>query len=255
MKAKLWGKWGIGILALGIVAAGVFYVREGVSRALAGVLQPVVGYADELGQRIAVIGTIVLQSPRRAEEVRALRIENAMLNARITELEDIGRENRELKNMLGRETQTVQFIFARIAAVSPYLLDGYVVLDAGIEEGVEVGMPVLAGESVLIGAIVQVTSHSSSVRLLSHAGEKVEVYIPTAEVSSVAQGKGAGALEIQVPASIAVRQGDPVLAVGPQDFLIGYVEKVEKSDAGPFQVLRTSHPVSITDLRRVYIVK
>jgi len=255
MKVKLWGKWGIGILVLGVLGSGALYVREGMSRALLGALRPVAGYADEMGRRIIDIGVIVLQSPRRAEETRALRVENVLLNARITELEDIERENRELKDMLGRENEIMQFIFARIAAVSPSFLDGYVVLDVGVRDGVEAGMPVLAGESVLIGIVVEVTPRSSSVRLLSHAGEKVEVYIPEAEVSSVAQGKGAGALEIQVPASIVVRQGDPVLAVGPPDFLIGYIEKVEKSDAGPFQILRMSHPVSITDLRRVYIVK
>ena len=58
-----------------------------------------------------------------------------------------------------------------------------------------------------------------------------------------------------MPESIPVREGEPVLSVGPPDFVIGYVEQVVRSDAGPFHIIRSNHPVSLADVRMVFVVK
>lgn len=255
MKGILWGKWIVGIAIFGVVLWGMIYVWDAIDRMVLDVAEPVIRTVGDVSNRLADIVLVLRQSPQRAEDIRTLRIQNGILTARLALMEHIERENKELRLMLGRETEQIQFILARVGGRSPSLLDDYLTLDAGIVDGVEVGMPVLVNEAIHIGIIAKAAERSAVVRLFSHAGEKGAVYIPEAGVSSVAVGKGAGLFEIQVPESITVREGESILSVGPPDFIVGYVEKVERSDAGPFHIVRSSHPVLLEDVRTVYILK
>lgn len=231
------------------------HVWNGRDAAFLNVTNSFISRALGVGRQGTDAVEILFRSSSRAEEIRNLRIEHKAFAARIVLLEDTKRENEELRAALGRETTDMQFMYAHIIGQSPSLIDDYLLVDAGAVEGVEVDMLVLVGGIIHIGSITQVAKHSAVVKLISHTDEKIHVYLPEADVSSVAVGKGAGVLEIQVPASILVREGEPLLSVGPPDFLVGYVEKVEKSDAGPFQIVRTGHPMTLADLRRVFLVQ
>lgn len=257
MKARSWHKiwytWGIRVLFLLLLAGGV-YEGKNVKAALLGVISPFVRMAKTTGDVTANVLQVLFQSSSRVQEIRRLRVENQAIKARAVLQEHLEKENQELRAALERETEDMQFLYARVVGVSPAAADGYVVVDAGQRNGVEVDMKVLVGGTVYIGSVAEVAARSATVRLLSHTGEKIQVYLPEARVSSVAVGQGGGILEIQVPASISVREGEALLSVGPPDFLVGYVEHVEKSDAAPFQKIRTSHPFSLADMQNVFLL-
>jgi cell shape-determining protein MreC len=255
MNVTLWRKALLFFAVGAVLVSGGLFMAPRATGSLRQAVLPVMEVAGNIQRIITGAWGIIAHSARRTEEIRRLRIAESALTARIALMEDIERENQDLRRALGREPSHLQFIFARIVGYSPSRLDDYLVVDAGFLEGVSAGMSVLAGEAVHIGSIAETAEHSSVVKLVSHAGEKVEVHIPETGVSSIAEGQGAGALSIQVPASLAVKEGEPILRAGPPDFLLGYVEKIEKSDAGPFQIIRTSHPLSLRDLRRVFIMR
>lgn len=236
------------------VWGGRFAVRP-VDTAFLSVAEPVVRISDAIRRQVGWVFDTLTSAPHHAQKIRELRIDKSVLKARVALLEEVRRENNELQRALGRESKDIQFIFARVIAHSPSALDDYLLIDGGSEAAITMGMPIVAGEAIHIGTVVQVGADSALVRLLSHPKEKIRVFMPESGVSSVAEGEGLGILNIQVPASIPVREGEPVFSVGPPEFLIGYIEKVEKSDAGPFQMLRTSNPLSLGDVRLVYAVQ
>ena len=182
-------------------------------------------------------------------------MENKILKAESVVSKSIKRENEELRAILGRAKEELQLVYAYVVAHSSSHADDFLVIDAGKRQRLKEGMPVLIAEGMMqIGTLAEVASRTAVVRPLSHAGEKTSVFLPESGVSSVAVGQGGGVLEIQIPASIPVREGEPLFSVGPPDFVLGYIEQIEKSNAGPFQIARLSHPITLTDIRRVYIV-
>ncbi|OGZ43877.1 MAG: hypothetical protein A2719_02850 [Candidatus Ryanbacteria bacterium RIFCSPHIGHO2_01_FULL_45_22] len=233
----------------------VLYFGNSIHALLLDGFRPVMYSFTKMGYVVGDVLDVFLHSSRRAEEIRQLRLKNQILETERVFGENIKRENEELRAVLGRTEDRTKLVYARVVGHSSSRVDDFLVVDAGEREGVKKDMPVLVAEGTIqIGTIADVASHTSVVRLLSHVGEKISVSLPESGVLSVATGQGAGVLEIQVPASIPVRKGEPLFSVGPPDYMLGYIEQIEKSDAGPFQIARLSHPITLTDVRRVYIV-
>ena len=255
MKARLWYKRKILIILFVFLMGFAVYTRTTIHAWLLDGFRPVMSSFTKAGYAVSNILDVFLHSSRRAEEIRQLRMKNRMLEAERALGEHIKRENEELRAMMGRENDETQFVYARVVGHSSSRVDDFLVVDVGEREGVKEDMPVLVAEGTIqIGTIAKVASRTSIIRLVSHGGEKTSILLPESTISSVATGQGGGVIEIQVPASIPVREGEPVFSVGLADYLLGYVEQIEKSDAGPFQIARFTHPVTITDVRRVYIV-
>ena len=255
MKAKLWYRRKTPLILLVFVMGLVIYFGNNLNALLRDGFRPVMNSFTKVGYAVSDVLDVFLYSLRRAEEIRQLRARNQMLEAQFVISENTKRENEELRAVLGRVSEEAHVVYAYVVAHSSSRVDDYLVIDAGEREGLREGMPVLVAEGTIqIGTIAEVASRTAVVRLLSHVGEKISVSLPESNVSSVATGQGGGVLVIQVPASIPVREGEPLFSMGPPDFLLGYVEQIEKSDTGPFQIVRTSHPVTLTDVRRVYII-
>lgn len=233
----------------------VIYFGNNIHVLLLDGFRPVMDSFTKVGYVVTDVLDVFLHSSRRAEEIRQLRLKNHILETERVLDENIKRENEELRAVLGRKEDRTKLLYARVVGHSSSRIDDFLVVDTGEHEGVKKDMPVLVAEGTIqIGTIMEVALHTSVVRLLSHVGEKISVSLPESHVSSVATGQGGGVLEIQVPASIPVREGEPLFSIGPPDYMLGYIEQIEKSDAGPFQIARLSHPVTLTDVRRVYIV-
>lgn len=252
---KLWYRRKTLLVSLIFLAGLAIYFGNNLNALLRDGFRSIMNVSTRVGYVVSDALDVFLHSSRRAEEIRQLRIRNRTLEARLAIGENTKRENEELRALLGRVPEEARVVYAYVVARSSSRVDDYLVIDAGEREGLKEDMPVLVAEGTIrIGTVAEVARRTAVVRLLSHAGEKISVSLPESGVLSVAMGEGGGVLVIQVPASIPVREGEPLFSVGPPDFLLGYVEQIEKSDAGPFQIVRASHPVALTDVRRVYIV-
>ncbi|TSC71229.1 MAG: hypothetical protein G01um101470_715, partial [Parcubacteria group bacterium Gr01-1014_70] len=247
---KLWYK----LLFICFVFLLILFAGDAIQANLRDISKPFFRSSYRMGSIVAEVWEVFFSSRARIDEIRHLRVKNAELEARVALGAETEKENRILRAALGREIHPVTYIYARIIGISYARMDGVLLIDAGMEEGIRPGMVVLANEGTIqIGTVAETASHTAAILLLSRAGSKTNVYAPESGISAVANGIGGGIFEIHVPASIPVREGEPLFSVGPPDFVIGYIEQIEKSDAGPFQVARIGHPIVLADVRRVFI--
>ena len=133
-------------------------------------LDPVRGAIASVGGSVAgLFGTI--------GEIDRLRAENADLHAalagaeqRIAELTEAARENEELRGLLGiSRSLSMTTLPVRVISRDPSNFAWEVGIDAGTDDGVHVGMPVVAnadGTGALAGTVIGVTNDTARVRLV-----------------------------------------------------------------------------------------
>lgn len=247
----------ISIVVMILLLGGVFWWigSSYLMQKIMGVSRPVSKAANSVGNRVTIITSTLFGVPYSTDEIRKLRAETVALQAQIATLEEARRENALLKEALGRVDEDMHFIYGRVIMRQVSGLDDTILVDVGSDGGAEAGMAVLAPGNIHLGHITEVSNKTSKVRLLSDVGSKTEVYLPESSITSVAEGSGLGLLSVQVPASIDIKEGEPLFTTGKRDLVVGFVEKIEKSDAGPFQIIKTRIPLNIYDIRIVLLVR
>jgi cell shape-determining protein MreC len=222
--------------------------------ALDFIASPFFTLSHTIGVMGKTISSTIFAIPYNIDEIRSLRVENSAYRARIALSRELERENKILKSVLGRMNKRDSLVYARVVFWPLRDLHDYIHIDVGSEHGIKERAVVLASGYMYIGMISEATSGSARVTLLSDVDEKTEVYFPDAGISSVAEGVGLGAMHIRVPAGIQMEEGDPIFSVGARDYLVGYIEEIESTESGAFQIIKTHIPVSIYDIRTVFVV-
>ncbi len=243
-----------GMVLLALVVSSWGYLG-GVKSGVRWVMRPFFRSADYVQRVAADALSVVFHIPFSAEESRQIRQDDVALRARVASLEYTERENHELRMALGRlDKLEVKAVEARVIMRLATGTGDALTIDAGSRVGVGVGMPVLVVGDILLGRVIEVADTTAVVKLISSSKEKTEVYLPSSDLVSVAEGEGLGVFNIKVPASFTITEGESIFSTGKRDFLIGFVDKIEKLDAGPFQVVKSKIPINITDIRQVFVV-
>ena len=203
-----------------------------------------------------------LTAPR---DVASLRQRNAELESEVAELQA---QVIQLQQQVGETdilAALVDFSLARsentykAAAVigrdpSPFL--HYVIINAGSNDGVLRGMPVVTDQG-LIGRVDSVIADAARVQLITDPASKVNVRLQNAEVEASLLGSVTGDVTLDlIPQDILIEPGDLVLTSGlgggyPPDLIIGQVVNVRARDFDLFQQA-TVQPV--VDFNRLQIV-
>jgi len=203
-----------------------------------------------------------LTAPR---DVASLRQRNAELESEVSELQA---QVIQLQQQVGETdilAALVDFSLARsentykAAAVigrdpSPFL--HYVIINAGSNDGVLRGMPVVTDQG-LVGRIDAVIADAARVQLVTDPASKVNVRLQNAETEASLVGSVTGDVTLElIPQDITIQQGDLVLTSGlggsyPPDLIIGQVVNVRSRDFDLFQQA-TVQPV--VDFNRLQIV-
>ena len=105
-------------------------------------------------------------------DIFAVRSENERLRAQVETLserhrsvDDLERENEELRDLLAiRERGGLETVAARTVAIGPSYFEWTVTVDVGSDDGVDRGMPVINGDG-LVGRVFQVTPTASRILL------------------------------------------------------------------------------------------
>ena len=118
---------------------------------------------------------------------------------------------------------------------SPY---DTLVLSAGEEDGVGVGMKAFGEDGVPLGVVSAVSNNFSRITLFSAPGMMVNGWVGRANFPLTITGAGAGAMNASVPRSAGIAAGDTVSAPGPGMFPIGTVVRVDGNPASPSIILR-----------------
>jgi len=198
-------------------------------------------------------------------DIASLRQQNIDLQNEVAELQG---QVIQLQQQVG-ETQVlaalVDFAQARTentykgAAVigrdpSPFL--HYVIINAGSNDGILRGMPVVTGQG-LVGRVDAVIADAARVQLITDPASSVNVRLQNAEVEASLVGSVTGDVTLNlIPQDTNVEPGDLVLTSGlgggyPPDLIVGQVVNVRSRDYDLFQQA-TVQPV--VDFNRLQIV-
>lgn len=199
-----------------------------------------------------------------------LLLENETLKMRLEEkdiksdlIQSIEQENQSLKQFFAKNraysnsvsTSTDAMEIVPILMNPPFAPYDELIIDGGKDLGFTAEMVVYAYKGIPIGKITEVFGNTSKVILYSSPGMIHEVIIGKEGIRSTARGKGGGQYSLELPRSIAVKEGDFVTVPSYGGDTIGIVSKVINDEAQPFEIIIFAPPVNIFDLRWVFVDK
>ena len=192
-------------------------------------------------------------------EKGALMKENEILNETISIMETkvldrnlLEEKVTRLEEALGRvrgDDRVVANVLVG-AGQSPY---DTLVIDAGEEEGINIGNMVVYSGSGTIGEVVETTQNSAKIKLYSYPGEEHRVTVGSHYIPVLAIGRGMGNFEAKVPQDSAVFVGDYVVTVSG-NLILGTVSLIEAKPAEPIKKIFFRVPFNITEIQSVEVI-
>ena len=214
-------------------------LQQVTARALDPVRQTLSGIGGGIAGLFGAVGEI----DRLRGENADLRVALAGAEQRIAELTEAARENEELRELLGiTEALEMELFPVRIISRDPSNFAWEVGIDAGADDGIREGMPVVAnadGAGALAGTVVSVTHDSARVRFIVDTRSVVIAVDQATRALGEVRGQAGGQLVMgNIPVTEAVEVGSTIVSAGltygtaasryPGGLLIGTVQAVEE---------------------------
>lgn len=214
-------------------------LQQVTSRALDPVRQTLSGIGGGIAGLFGAVGEIDRLRGENAE----LRVALAGAEQRIAELTEAARENEELRELLGiAEALEMELFPVRITSRDPSNFAWEVGIDAGADDGIREGMPVVAnadGAGALAGTVVSVTDDSARVRFIVDTRSVVIAVDQSTRALGEVRGQAGGQLVMwNIPVTEAVEVGSTIVSAGltygtaasryPGGLLIGTVQAIEE---------------------------
>jgi rod shape-determining protein MreC len=193
-------------------------------------------------------------------EIATLQEQNEELRLQVVELEEARLENERLRTLVGFiDARELDAMGARVIGRPTSTWEGVITIDRGTGDGVEVGMPVLAPQG-LLGQTVDVTEHSSRVRLITDQRSGVASIIQATRAEGIVNGSIEGDLTMDfVSQETTVVVGDIVLTSGmggvyPKGLLVGDVQDVEVNENDLYQRINVRPSATITGVEELIVL-
>jgi rod shape-determining protein MreC len=248
------GLWlaGFTIASLLMLLASSTEPAQTLQRVTTRALDPVRETITGVGQGVAGLFGAIGEMDRLRRENAELRIGLAGAEQRIAELTEAARENESLRQLLGiTEALDMELLPVRIISRDPSNFAWEVGIDAGADDGVREGMPVVAnadGAGALAGTVVSTTEDTARVRFVVDTRSRVIALDQASRALGEVAGQPGGQLVMtNVPVTELVEVGDTIVSAGlthgseasryPGGLLIGTVQAVERD---PNQLTQTA---------------
>jgi rod shape-determining protein MreC len=275
-RAGLWFAAGT-VLSLLLLLASRTGPALTLQEVTARALDPVRGAVAGVGAGISGVFTAIGEIDRLRSENDRLQRELASADARLAELREAAAENAQLRGLLGLTTSLqMDLLPVRIVARDPSNFTWEVGIDAGTNDGVQVGMPVVAdaanGTGALAGSVVATGSDSATVRLVVDARASVVALDQQTRALGLVRGQlGGGLLMVQVRATDNLAVGDSVVSAGltvtgagggvvgrspyPKGLLIGTIQALELDADALTQTAFLRPAVDFVSVERLLVVR
>ena len=240
-RAGLWFA-GFTIASLLMLLASSTEPARTLQQVTARALDPVRQTLSGIGGGIAGLFGAVGEIDRLRGENAELRVALAGAEQRIAELTEAARENEQLRQLLGiTQSLDMELFPVRIISRDPSNFAWEVGIDAGADDGIQEGMPVVAnadGAGALAGTVVAVTSDTARVRFIVDTRSVVIALDQATRALGEVRGQAGGQLVMtNVPITEEVEVGATIVSAGltyevaasryPGGLLIGTVQAVE----------------------------
>ena len=273
-RAGLWFAAGT-VLSLLMLLASRTGPALALQEATARALDPVRGAIAAVGEGITGVWSAIGEIGSLRTTNQQLRDQLAAAEARIAELGEAARENAELRALLGlTRSLEMELLPVRILGRDPSNLTWEVGIDAGTDDGLSVGMPVVAaagGRGALAGSVVAVGSDSATVRFVVDARSSVVAIDQQTRALGLVQGQLGGQLVmVQVRTVDVVAVGDTVVSAGltlagptgatigrspyPKGLLIGRIQALEVDPNALTQTAFVQPAIDFLSIERLLVV-
>jgi rod shape-determining protein MreC len=267
-RAGLWFA-GFTIASLLMLLASSTEPAQTLQRVTTRALDPVRFTLTGIGEGVAGLFGTIGAIDRLRNENEELRVALADAEQRIAELTEAARENEELRQLLGiTEALEMELLPVRITSRDPSNFAWEAGVDAGSDDGVRVGMPVVAnanGAGALAGTVVSVTDDTARIRFVVDTRSTVIALDQASRALGEVRGQAGGQLVMtNVPVTDEVRVGDTIVSAGltlgeqasryPGGLLIGTVQAVEPDDNALTQTAFVQPAFDVDSAERLLIV-
>ena len=202
-----------------------------------------------------------------SSQTRLLR-ENSDLKARILEQSALAQEARLLRaeheQLLALAASRSRFddrgIVAEVIYTARNPFTRKIVIDQGLTQGIQAGMPVIDGEGV-VGQVTTVGTFTSEVTLVTEKDQSVPVMLARNGLRAVAVGSGKdGSIDVPfMPVSADIQNDDLFVTSGidgtyPAGLIVARVTSVEKNAAYVFAKISAKPAAGVANHRFVMVL-
>ncbi len=195
-----------------------------------------------------------------ARENRALREQNILLSDEVNSLRESAIENIRLRSMYGlKERPAFHYVSALVVGSQSQALTNTVTINAGTENGVRTGMPVVTDHG-LAGRVTSTSGHYAIVQLLFHKDLRVSARVQRSRTNGIIRWTGGNELRmINVPKTSDVVTGDVVItsefsSLFPAGIRLGVVSSTRDVPGDLFQEILVKPSVDFGRLEEIFVV-
>ncbi len=188
-----------------------------------------------------------------------LREINAELMLQVNQLREYGVVNENLRRMLGlRDTLKYPLIPALTVSKSFTIAQGTITLNAGSENGVKPGMPVI-NEKGLVGIIYATSKNFSIARTLKNFELKLVVKDERSRVDGVLKWNGEDLVIVNVPKTYDIEPGDRIVCSELSSIVslpipIGFVVGLKDVETGIFNAVKIKPYADFSRTEHVFVI-
>jgi rod shape-determining protein MreC len=258
------------VILLSLMIAGLALARTGHLRAIEGGFYR---FTAPVQEQFGAMGRSIAELFQTFRDLRDLRQQNEQLtelanqlaveNVRLKELQA---ENEVLRRLVNFAESSASGEFkaaevrARVVGYEPNSLLQYIIIAAGSDDGIAVGMPVVT-ERGLVGRVEQIYPTAARVRLIIDSDSSVNALVQRTRAPGIIKGQLGGALLLDyVPQGEgAVALGDWILTSGlgggfPRQIYIGQVTDLQRKEYEMFQRAQVRPAVDFSRLEIVLVI-
>ncbi len=254
------------LLALSLVLL-VGYAREGSS----GLLHNAQGTMSSLFTPSKVLSGMFTSAEQAAtqgladatadeETLSALRRSNEELRETVAQMEEYYQEAQRLQQLLDvKDSYSMEGVTCRVISRSTDSWNQVLTIDAGTEDGIRAGLPVVGG-SGLVGQIISASATTAEVRLLQDPQSGVAALIQSNRKQGIVTGSFDGLLYLEdVDSDAQVQAGDVIITSGLgggyyRGIMIGTVVKVDGAQGDENRKIILEANDSASPLEEVMVV-
>lgn len=185
---------------------------------------------------------------------------NAELMLQVNKLREYGLENIHLKKMLEyKESSKQELVSARVVSKFVSDIQGIYVVNVGINDSVEVGMPVIT-EKGLAGIVVETSGSFSLIRNLNNSNMKIAVSSQRSNIDGILKYDGSKLILENIPTTYDLKVGDRLIVsqystIFPPSIPVGIITNSTTDISGVLNTLTVDPYVNPESLRNVFILR
>jgi rod shape-determining protein MreC len=208
---------------------------------------------------ITSVVTDIFNVSNLKNENENLRRTNAEMMLQLSRLREFGIVNDDLKGLLAlKDSSKFPLIPATIVSKSLTKSQGTITVNAGKNQGVKVGMPVITDKG-LLGLIYNTSDNYSIARTLNNVDLKVTVKSERTRENAMMKWNGSWLVLVNVPKTYDLKKGDRIVtseisSIIPFPLPVGGVYEIDNVEKGIFNEIKIQPFVDFQKAENLFIL-